>query len=265
MCTEDWNRAPLPCNWSNSSTHYFLEFIYFVTDGTFKADSGQSTVTDGVCKYHTSKDVFSRCKVCTKWLQAKVMMNWYSLTRRWELVQHVFSPQLDILSQIEYTTSQSWLRTKKLWDAVKTVVGTKHDVTVEVPLRSTRRHCNLTLQRQKQRQGRKAHLRVCASAPHLVSHLQPQVDAWNTLISTTLTDTKPELFNCCSHEDPSPLRTSTAVIETEGIVKYECIEVHTLPVMEFHHPPNFPWILAATPGSQNRRGCSVLSGFPLGF
>ena len=125
------------------------------------------------------------------------------------------------------TTSQSWLRTKKLWDAFKTVVGSKHDVTVEVPLRSTRRHCNLTLQRQKQRQRRKAHLRVCASARHLVSHLQPQVHAWNTLISSTLSDTKPELFNCCSHEDPSPFRTSTAVVETEGIARYGCIEVHT--------------------------------------
>ena len=24
--------------------------------------------------------------------------------------------------------------------------------------------------------------------------------------------------------------------------------------MEFHHPPNFPWILAAIPGSQNPHG-----------
>ena len=62
------------------------------------------------------------------------------------------------------TMSQSWLRTKKLWDAFKTAVGSKHDVTVEVPLRSTRRRCYLTLQRQKQRQRRKAHLRVCACA-----------------------------------------------------------------------------------------------------
>ena len=31
--------------------------------------------------------------------------------------------------------------------------------------------------------------------------------------------------------------------------------------MQFHHPPNFPWILAATPGSQNTTGCSVLSWF----
>ena len=48
-----------------------------------------------------------------------------------------------------------------------------------------------------------------------------------TLISSTLTDTKPELFNCCSHEDPSPFRTSTAVVETEGIARYRCIGVHT--------------------------------------
>ena len=81
-----------------------------------------------------------------------------------------FSLQLDILSQSQvYTTSQSWLRTKKLRNSFKTVVGTKHDVTVEVPLRSTRRHCNLTLQRQKQRQIRRAHLRAGASARHLVT------------------------------------------------------------------------------------------------
>ena len=37
----------------------------------------------------------------------------------------------------------------------------------------------------------------------------------------------------------------------------------SLPVMEFHHPPNFPWILAAIPGSQNHHtGFSVLSWFP---
>ena len=36
----------------------------------------------------------------------------------------------------------------------------------------------------------------------------------------------------------------------------------SLPVMEFHHPPNFPWILAAIPGSQNHHtGFTVLSGF----
>ena len=44
----------------------------------------------------------------------------------------------------------------------------------------------------------------------------------------TLTGTKLELFNCCSHGDPSPLRTFTAVVETEGITRYVCIEVHTL-------------------------------------
>ena len=42
-----------------------------------------------------------------------------------------------------------------------------------------------------------------------------------------------------------------------------------LRVMEFHHPPNFPSILAATPGSQNTTGRLVLSWFPfylfLGF
>ena len=30
----------------------------------------------------------------------------------------------------------------------------------------------------------------------------------------------------------------------------------SLPVMEFHHPPNSPWILAATPGCQNTTGCT---------
>ena len=33
---------------------------------------------------------------------------------------------------------------------------------------------------------------------------------------------------CCSHEDPSLFRTSTAVVETEGIARYGCIEAHTL-------------------------------------
>ena len=32
-------------------------------------------------------------------------------------------------------------------------------------------------------------------------------------------------------------------------------------VVEFHHPPNFPWILAATPGSQNTTGCQFYRGF----
>ena len=32
--------------------------------------------------------------------------------------------------------------------------------------------------------------------------------------------------------------------------------------MEFRHPPNFPRILAAIPGSQNLTGCPVLSSFP---
>ena len=27
------------------------------------------------CKYHTSNDMFPRCKTCTKWLQVKVIMN----------------------------------------------------------------------------------------------------------------------------------------------------------------------------------------------
>ena len=37
----------------------------------------------------------------------------------------------------------------------------------------------------------------------------------------------------------------------------------SLPVMEFHHPPNFPWILASIPGSQNHHtGFPVLSWFP---
>ena len=29
----------------------------------------------------------------------------------------------------------------------------------------------------------------------------------------------------------------------------------SLLVQEFHHPANFPWILAATPGFQNTTGC----------
>ena len=33
-------------------------------------------------------------------------------------------------------------------------------------------------------------------------------------------------------------------------------------VLEFHHPPTFCWILAATPGSQNTTGCTVLSWSP---
>ena len=49
-----------------------------------------------------------------------------------------------------------------------------------------------------------------------------------------MTDTKPELFNCCSHEDPSPLRTSTVAVETEGIDRCGCIEVHTMNVDESH-------------------------------
>ena len=34
----------------------------------------------------------------------------------------------------------------------------------------------------------------------------------------------------------------------------------SLPVMEFHHPPNFPRILAAIPGSQN---CQNTTGHPV--
>ena len=35
-------------------------------------------------------------------------------------------------------------------------------------------------------------------------------------------------------------------------------------VLEFHHPPNFPWILAATPGSQNLRDLSrQITGVPV--
>ena len=35
----------------------------------------------------------------------------------------------------------------------------------------------------------------------------------------------------------------------------------SLRVQELHHPPNFPSILAATPGSQNTTGCTVLPWF----
>ena len=41
--------------WNKSSGHDFLEFNYFVTDGSFTADGG--------------------AKVCKKWLQGKVIMN----------------------------------------------------------------------------------------------------------------------------------------------------------------------------------------------
>ena len=64
-------------------------------------------------------------------------------------------------------------------------------------------HRNLTLQRQQQRQKKKVRL--------------------------------PELFDYCSHEDPSPLWTSTSVTKTEGIVRYECIEVPTPPLAKL--PP----------------------------
>ena len=50
------------------------------------------------------------------------------------------------------------------------------------------------------------------------------------------------MFNCCSCENPSPLRTSTVVIKTEGIARYERIEVHTLPLAKL--PP-----LAASAGA----------------
>ena len=46
-------------------------------------------------------------------------------------------------------------------------------------------------------------------------------------------------------------------------------ESPSLRVQELHHPPNFLWILAATPGFQKTTGRSVLSWFPfhlvLGF
>ena len=64
---------------------------------------------------------------------------------------------------------------KKLWDAFKTAVGLKHDVTVEVPLRSTLLPNTPETETEAKKEGALA--RVCASARHLVSHLQPQVHA----------------------------------------------------------------------------------------
>ena len=48
-------------------------------------DSWQrSTVTDGSVNTIPQMTCFRGAKVCTKWLQGKVMMNWHSMTTRWE-------------------------------------------------------------------------------------------------------------------------------------------------------------------------------------
>ena len=48
-------------------------------------DSWQrSTVTDGSVNTIPHMTCFRGAKVCTKWLQGKVMMNWHSMTTRWE-------------------------------------------------------------------------------------------------------------------------------------------------------------------------------------
>ena len=56
--------------WNNSSGRDFLEFIYFVTDGSFTADGGLLQPTEGV---NTTPQMmcFRGAKVCTNWLQGK--------------------------------------------------------------------------------------------------------------------------------------------------------------------------------------------------
>ena len=57
----------------------FLEFIYFLTVGSFTADSG-STVTDGECKLHASNAAGIRCKTCEKMATSISGKNYYSMT-----------------------------------------------------------------------------------------------------------------------------------------------------------------------------------------
>ena len=70
----------------NSSRHDFLEFIYFVTDGSFTADGGLLQPTGGV---NTTPQMtcFRAAKVRTKWLQGKATINSYSMTTSWNWEQ----------------------------------------------------------------------------------------------------------------------------------------------------------------------------------
>ena len=52
------------------------------TNGVLTVLMVQKRLTLDPCKYHTSNDVFLRCKTCAKQLQIKVMMNCYSMTTR---------------------------------------------------------------------------------------------------------------------------------------------------------------------------------------
>ena len=65
--------------WNNSSGQDFLEFNYFVTDGSFTADGGLLQPTGGVSTT-PQMTCFRGAKVCRKWLQGKVTIKLYSLT-----------------------------------------------------------------------------------------------------------------------------------------------------------------------------------------
>ena len=70
---------------NKSSGHDFLEFVYFVTDGSF-CSWRRSTVTDWVCKYHTSNDMFSRCKKCA---QNGYREKWRWIATAWQQVENL--------------------------------------------------------------------------------------------------------------------------------------------------------------------------------
>ena len=72
--------------WNNSSGRDFLEFIYFVTDGSFYSWR-RSTVTTGCVNTTPQMACFCGAKVCTKWLQEKATIKAYRPTTSWNWEQ----------------------------------------------------------------------------------------------------------------------------------------------------------------------------------